>query len=239
MNTALIFAGGTGQRMNTSIRPKQFLEVHGKPILLYTIEHFEQHNEIDNIIVVCIESWIKELKRFLRLYEISKVSTVVAGDSSGGDGSIFNGLKVLSATASNEDIVLIHDGVRPLINAEVISKNIASVKEHGNAITCEPALESVVMSLDGKTIESVPPRTNMFTAKAPQSFRFGDIWALYQRARHDGIRSIDSASLCNVYGVKMNIVRSTPNNVKITAPQDYYVFRALYEAMENQQIFGF
>lgn len=238
MVTALIFAGGTGQRMKTATKPKQFLALHGKPILIYTIEHFEFHAEVDNIVVVCLENWIKELQRYLRLYEINKVSKIVAGNSAGGDYSIYNGLNAMEDTHSADDIVLIHDGVRPLINAKLISENISTVKQFGNAITCESVSESVIQSVNGKTIDNIPSRNEMFSAKAPQSFRYGDIWSLYKSAKSDGQRSIDSASLCNFYGIKMNIVKSTPNNIKVTAPQDYFIFRALYEAMENEQIYG-
>jgi 2-C-methyl-D-erythritol 4-phosphate cytidylyltransferase len=237
MTTALIFAGGTGLRMNTRSKPKQFLELHGKPVIIYTIEHFETHPEIDNIAVVCLESWISELKHMLKLYAIEKVSDVVAGGDS-GDKSIYNGLLALSKICAPDDIVLIHDGVRPLINAELISANIEKVKECGTAITVEASTESVVRIGDNGQVADVPPRREMYTAKAPQSFRYGLIWDIYQRAQGDGIRAVDSAHLCWKYNIQLNTVKSTPNNMKITAPQDYYIFRALYEAMENQQIFG-
>jgi 2-C-methyl-D-erythritol 4-phosphate cytidylyltransferase len=237
MNTALIFAGGTGIRMNTRAKPKQFLELHGKPIIIYTLEHFETHPEIDNVIVVCIEDWIHELKHLLKQYALEKIGWIVPGGD-GGDKSIYNGLKALEGTCGSEDIVLLHDGVRPLINADLISANITKVKEYGSAITVEAATESVVR-LDGDDrIAEVPPRAEMYSAKAPQSFRYGLIWDLYQRALRDGVRPIDSAHLCSIYGVEMHIVKSTPNNMKITAPADYYIFRALFEAMENEQIFG-
>ena len=237
MNTALIFAGGTGLRMNTRAKPKQFLELHGKPVIIYTLEHFEVHPEVDDIVIVCIESWIPELRHLLRLYAIEKVSQVVPGGD-GGDKSIYNGLRALESVCGSEDIVLIHDGVRPLIGAELISASIEKAKECGNAITVEPAAESVVrLGGDGR-ITSVPPRGEMYSAKAPQTFRYGMIWDLYQRAKNEGIRTIDSAHLCSIYGIEMHTVRSTPNNIKITAPADYYIFRALYEAMENQQILG-
>lgn len=236
MSTALIFAGGAGQRMNTHAKPKQFLELHGKPVIIYTLEHFEYHSEIDNIIVVCIKNWIHELEHLLKQYAFEKVKQVVPGGE-GGDISIFNGLQALESKCSPEDIVLIHDGVRPFINEELISANIAKAREHGVAITVEAVSESVVR-LDGGRISEVPPRADMYSAKAPQSFRYGIIWDLYRRASQDGYRVIDSAHLCSIYGVAMHTVRSPPNNIKITAPTDYYIFRALYEAMENEQILG-
>lgn len=237
MTTALIFAGGTGQRMNTRAKPKQFLELHGKPIIIYTLEHFEYHPEVDNIVVVCVESWIRELKHLMKLYGFEKVSQIVPGGN-GGHESIYNGLLAMEKNSSADDIVLIHDGVRPLINEELISANIAKVKEFGTAITVENVTESVVRLDDNSVVTDMPPRPQMYSAKAPQSFRYGLIWKLYQKAHEEGIPTIDSAHLCSIYGTEMHTVKSTPNNLKITAPADFYIFRALYEAMENQQILG-
>ncbi|RKP47246.1 2-C-methyl-D-erythritol 4-phosphate cytidylyltransferase [Cohnella endophytica] len=237
MNTALIFAGGTGQRMNTRAKPKQFLELHGKPIILYTLEHFEHHPEIDNIVVVCLESWIDELRILLRRYDIKKVSRIVAGGGTGHE-SIYNGLQALSGVCSADDIVLIHDGVRPLITEGLISANIATALEHGTAITVEPARESVIQSWSGERIDSVPTRDTIYIAKAPQTFRFELIWEYYQRSYNDNLMCIDSSHLLSIYHVEMHTVKSPPNNIKITSPADYYIFRALHEAIENQQILG-
>ena len=237
MTTALIFAGGTGKRMNSRSKPKQFLEMHGKPIIIYTLEHFEYHEQIDNIVVVCLPEWIEELRGLLKRYGINKVSKIVLGGDTGHD-SIYLGLAAMKENVKKEDIVLIHDGVRPFINEELITQNINKVKECRNAITIEPARESVVRSLDGEIISEVPPRGEMYTAKAPQSFYFTDIMELYERAREDGLKTIDSSHLCSIYNVPMHVVMSTKNNLKITEPADYYIYRSLYEAMESQQIFG-
>ena len=237
MVTALIFAGGTGKRMNSRSKPKQFLEVHGKPIIIYTLEHFEYNEQIENIVVVCIENWIEELKGMLKRYGIRKVSMIIPGGETGHD-SIYLGLVAMKEKMQEDDIVLIHDGVRPLINEELITENIKAVMKYGNAITAEAARESVIRSIDGELIADVPPRDQMYTAKAPQSFRFGDIIRLYEKAREEGIKTIDSSHLCSIYHEPMHIVMSTKNNIKITEPADYYIYRALYEAVENQQIFG-
>ena len=237
MVTALIFAGGTGRRMNSRSKPKQFLEMHGKPIIIYTLEHFEYHEDVENIVVVCLAHWIEELKGLLKRYGITKVSKIVSGGETGHD-SIYLGLDAMRQQAREDDIVLIHDGVRPFINEELITQNIKSVMKYGNAITVEAARESVVRSMDGETISEVPPRGEMYTAKAPQSFRFFDIMELYDMARENGVKTIDSSHLCSLYHVPMHIVKSTKNNLKITEPADFYIYRALYEAMESQQIFG-
>lgn len=238
MNIALIFAGGTGQRMNSRSKPKQFLELHGKPILIHTLEYFDQHHNIEAICIVCLRGWEEELKRQLRQFQIEKVRWIVEGGDTGHD-SIYNGLKILMESCSPEDIVLIHDGVRPLISEELISANIESVKKYGNAITVEDAAESVVVMDEGaNTISGMPQRSRTKIAKAPQSFYLKDIWEVHQYAQRDNIKSIDSSDLMHKYGKKMYTVKSTPFNIKIATPSDYYVFRAIYEARENSQIFG-
>lgn len=235
--TALIFAGGTGRRMSTRATPKQFLELHGKPVIIYTIEHFEKHPQVDSIVVVCLESWIAELERLLRRYDIRKVTKIVPGGDT-GHSSIYNGLMAMRDAAGDEDIVLIHDGVRPLIDERLLTENIAVAREQGAAVTGEHTAESIVRVDTGEDIVDVPPRGEMYVAKAPQSFRYGLIHELYTWAQAEGVATIDSAHLCHLRGVRPRVVTSTPQNIKITNPSDYYVFRALYEAMENQQILG-
>lgn len=237
MNIALIFAGGTGQRMNSKARPKQFLELHGKPILIYTLEYFENHTQIDKICIVCLKNWEKELESMLRHYDILKVKWIVAGGDTGHE-SIYNGLKVLQKECEGEDIVLIHDGVRPLITEELLSQNIECVKKNRNAITVEAATETIARVNGEQEISEVPPRDQMKVAKAPQCFYLKDIWEVHVMARKEGFHAIDSAHLMNHYGKHMYTVESTPYNIKIATPSDYYVFRALYEARENSQIFG-
>lgn len=238
MITALIFAGGTGKRMNTRSKPKQFLELHGKPVIIYTLEHFEYHDMIDNIVVVCLKNGMEELREMITRYGIKKVTQIIPGGATGHD-SIYNGLCAMKAVNEPDDIVLIHDGVRPLINEELITANIEAVRKYGNAITSEPATESVLRSNDGENVDEVPNRDVMYVAKAPQSFRYGDILAMYEKARAEGKKSIDSSHLLSMYRVPMHIVPSVKNNIKITEPMDFYIFRALYEAMENQQILGY
>lgn len=237
MISALIFAGGTGQRMSLSSKPKQFLELYGKPIIIYTLEHFEYHKEIDDIVIVSVESHINELYSLLHRYGISKVSKIVPGGNTGHD-SIYNGLIAMKENAKKDDIVLIHDGVRPLITEELISENINAVRKYGAAITAELARESVVHSIDGLNINNIPNRAEAYIAKAPQSFYYGKILTAYDKASVDNVKTVDSAMLCNIYNIPMHIVESTKNNIKISNSTDFYMFRALYEANENQQIFG-
>ena len=143
MNIGVIFAGGVGKRMNSRVKPKQFINVYGKPIIIHTLELFDNHEEIDAIAVACLEDWIPYLEELLEKFNIKKVKKIVPGGASGQE-SIYNGLKAAEEIAGGEkSIVLIHDGVRPLIHAKTISDNIASVKEHGSAITSVTVKETV------------------------------------------------------------------------------------------------
>ncbi len=237
--SALIFAGGTGKRMNTKTLPKQFLELHGKPIIIHTIEHFESHPEIMDIVVVCVDDWLDYCKDLLAKFNIKKVSQVVPGGET-GQMSIFNGLEALREKyQGNNDYVLIHDGVRPLIDEETISKNIESVKKYGTAITVKPVIETVVQVDEEDIINNVIERSSCQTAVAPQSFLLSEIYSLHMRAQAEKLFDMtDSATLARYFGLPLHTVMGGSENIKITTPSDFYIFRAIYEARENAQIFG-
>lgn len=237
-SVAVIFAGGSGRRMNRDGKPKQFLELKGKPIIIYTLELFESHPGIDGIIVVCLESWIPELKRLLSKFGITKVREIVAGGSTGQD-SIYRGLKCASENFPSDSTVLIHDGVRPLINHQTISDNIKGVHKYGSCITCIPTTETFVVGKSDGLFE-IPERKDSLIARAPQSFRLCDILEAHEKAigenRHD---FIDSCSMMNNYGCKLHTVIGPVENIKITTPMDYFVFRTMVDFKEVQQVFGF
>jgi 2-C-methyl-D-erythritol 4-phosphate cytidylyltransferase len=238
MNIALIFAGGSGIRMNSAAKPKQFLRLFGKEIIIHTIENFEKHPEINGIVVVCIESWIPFLKTLLDKFNISKVKWIVPGGKDGQE-SICNGLSAIRNTVLDDAVVLIHDGVRPLISQELISDCIASVIARGNAITVTPEIETVVSLDNAGKITAITDRSKCFHAKAPQCFRMADIWHAHSRAGAEGIVGmIDSASLMRHYDYELYTVQGSYDNIKITTPYDFYIVRTLYEARENSQIFG-
>ena len=238
MTNALIFAGGSGTRMNSKSRPKQFLQFYGKELIIHTLENFQNHFEINGIAVVCIEEWIPYLNKLLEKYGIDKVKAVVSGGVTGQE-SIFKGLKAIKTFDKDEkSIVLIHDGVRPFINEDVISSCIKSVKEKGSAITVVPATETIITSEDGK-ISSITDRSKCCLARAPQCFYLDDILDAHNKAIKDGnLNIIDSASLMKFYGHELYTVQGNADNIKITTPADFYTFKALYEVRENQQIFG-
>ena len=240
MNIAAIFAGGVGTRMHSKDRPKQFLTMHGKPIIIHTIEIFEDHPEIDKIVVDCVEDWIPYVEELLRKFNIQKVAKVVPGGKSGQE-SIYNSLCAAEDVANGEKaIVLIHDGVRPLINAKTISDNIQSVKDTGSAITCIKVKETVLITDNQNSIDEVPDRSKSRLARAPQSFWLDEILAAHRRAIAEGKNDfIDSCSMMQHYGKKLHLIDGPQENIKITTPDDFYIMRAMLDAKENGQIYGF
>lgn len=237
MNIAVIFAGGAGKRMNSKDRPKQFLELYQKPIIIRTLEHFEHHKEIEAIVVVCIEEGIDYLKKLLDDYRITKVKSIVPGGETGQD-SIYRGLvaaKEIAEKEAGDAIVLIHDGVRPMINETVISDNIESVKKNRSAITTGGVTETI-LETDGNKIINVPERKNSRVAKAPQSFYLSDILEAHEKAIGEGKHDfIDSCTMMRHYGYPLNLIDGPAENIKITTQTDFYLCRAFFEAEEDEQ----
>ncbi|MGN8833601.1 IspD/TarI family cytidylyltransferase [Selenomonas montiformis] len=239
MNIAVIFAGGTGKRMNTRAKPKQFLEMHGKPVLIYTLQHFEDHDGIDGMVLVCLESWMDYAKKLIQDYHITKVLDVVPGGST-GQQSIFHGVRcAYEQSASDKDIVLVHDGVRPMIDSETISACLASVRKHGSAITTTPAIETIFVDSEGEKVGKIFNRSQCAMARAPQCFYLADLYEAHLKAQKEGkLDFIDSAMLMQHYGTELYTVQGPVENIKITTPTDFYLFRALLDAQENMQIVG-
>ena len=238
MNIAVIFAGGTGQRMNSKTKPKQFLELHGKPIIIYTLEHFEHHELIDGIVVVCVKDWIDYCQNLLDKFQIKKVSAIIAGGETGMLSRYF-GVKKAAELYPSDTICLMHDGVRPMIDHDIISKNIESVEKNGTAVTVAPAIETVAIKDTGTKVGEIIDRSKCQLAKAPQSFRLGELLKVHEDALSSGMKDcIDTAYLMQISGYELYTVEGSPENIKITTPTDFYTFRALMDIRENSHIFG-
>lgn len=239
MNIAVIFAGGVGSRMKTKGTPKQFLEVYGKPILIYTLEKFENNENIDAIVIACIKEWIDYCWKIIDRFGIKKVKNIVPGGNSGQE-SIFNGLNAARGISeTDKDIVLIHDGVRPLIDNSLINENIKCVKKYGSAITCVESKETIILINDDNKIKVTTDREHTRIARAPQSFYLSDILNVHNKAIKDGKTNvIDSCTLMKMYKRQLYTVIGKSENIKITTPDDYYIFKAILEAKENSEIFA-
>ncbi len=239
MNIGVIFAGGVGSRMHSRERPKQFLDIYNKPIIVHTIEHFQSNSLIDAVVVVCVKEWIDHFKGLVYQYRLDKVKTVVPGGET-GQLSIYNGLVAAKELAGEErTIVLIHDGVRPMITSELLTQNIQAVKEYGSAITTALVKETIIEINDGGAVKNIPDRAHSRMAKAPQSFWLHEILDAHQRSLKEGRTDfIDSCTMMQSYGYKLHTIDGPYENIKITTPDDFYTMRAILQAKEDAQIYG-
>lgn len=234
---ALIFAGGVGKRMGKNRIYKQFLTAQGKPIIVHTIEHFQKCKMVDEITVVCVKDSIDYMKLLADSYGLTKVKSVIPGGASGQE-SIYHGLREIT-TRHNEwmgDIVLIHDGVRPLIDNVLIERNIQAVKEYGSCVTVCQATESIVTVGENALVEQFVDRSKSYLGRAPQSFYLKDIVELHERAVCEGKNDfVDSAMMMKYYQKPLYTVVGPEYNIKITTMMDYYLFKAILDAKENEQ----
>lgn len=239
MNIAVIFAGGVGSRMRSKDLPKQFLRIHGEPIIVRTVRFFQEHPMIDSIVVVSGADWLDYCHALLNENGMDKVADVVPGGATGQE-SIFHGLLASEKIAGGErSVVLIHDGVRPLINAQVITDNIDAVCETGSAVTCVRAKETVLVEDAGGRVESIPDRSLLRLARAPQSFWLDEVLDAHRAADASGKHDyIDTASMMFERGCPLTPVEGPDENIKITTPGDFFSLQAILNARENEQIYG-
>lgn len=227
MNIGIILAGGTGSRMGQIEKPKQFIEVYGKPIVIHTIEAFEIHPEIDKIAVVCLKEWMQELKKLLRKYDLSKVEWIVEGGDS-RQKSTNNAIKHLESICNEDDIVIIHDAARPLISSRIISENILVAGRFGAVDTVIPSADTIVCSLDGNLIDNIPKRKDYFLGQTPQSFKYGIINNAYDSIYVDGCNNAtDDCKIVKDYGHHISLVMGDKINFKITTSDDLMILKAM------------
>ena len=237
-NVGVIFAGGVGTRMRSKDIPKQFLYIHGKPIIIHTLEHFEQCAEIDAIVIACVDNYIGHLRSLIEKFQINKVKKIVSGGQT-GQQSIYNGLIAAKEIVGNNNaVVLIHDGVRPLINEKLLANNVKSVRQYGSCITAGIVKETIVEIDDNGNVRNVPERKYSRVAKAPQSFYIDDILSAHKRADAEGKHDfIDSCTMMQHYGYRLHMIDGPYENIKITTPDDYYMMRAVLNVKEDNQLY--
>ncbi len=229
MNIALIIAGGSGNRMGQDI-PKQFMHVDGAPIIIHTLHCFQEHPDVHRIAVVCLKGWETVLQSYANQFNITKLCWIFPGGNSGME-SIHNGIYGLQeAGCDNDDFVLIHDAVRPLLSQDIISSNIVICKELGYAITGIKCREAILKSHDGFTTSTSIPRETLVRTQTPQTFRLKDIITAHEHAKMKGIT--DSVASCTLVaelneGIEMHIVPGSEKNIKVTTVEDLEILKAL------------
>ena len=232
-NIALIIAGGVGARMQQDI-PKQFINVFDKPVIVYTLEAFQRHPQIDAIEVVCLEDWQGALKAYAKQFGIAKLENVVNGGKNGQD-SIRNGVyDIATRHNSPDDIVLVHDAIRPMISEEVITDNIRVCREYGNAITVVPCTAAMLKTYDSLSTTEQVPRDNLKITQTPQAFFVQDLVATHKEALEKGITN--SVASCTMYielGKKLYMSQGSEKNLKLTTTEDIEIFKSLLHSKKE------
>ena len=210
--------------------PKQFLTVNEKPVIVYTLEAFQSHPEIDAIAVVCIAGWEQVLRAYAKQFNITKLQHVIPGGEN-GQGSIRNGVYALEELYDPDDLVLIHDAIRPMVSAEIISDNIRVAREEGNAITVIPCAEAMMQTEDGHVSVGSYPRDRLKRTQTPQAFRIGELAELHRQALEAGItNSVASCTLMIEMGKQVYFSAGSEKNIKLTTVEDLDIFKALLAA---------
>ena len=227
MNVALIIAGGSGHRMGQDI-PKQFINVYDKPILIYTLEGFQKHPQIDAIEVVCIDGWHEVLWAYAKQFGIDKLQWVVSGGETGQE-SIRNGVYNLEGKLQDDDVVIVHDGIRPLVDETVLTDVILKCKEHGNGVTSMPYNEQIFVIDDEVSTVQYIPRETLRRVSTPQAYQFGLLDSKYHEAYEKEI-GIYGSSYTNTMmvelGERLYFAAGSDKNIKLTTTDDLEMFKA-------------
>ncbi len=233
MNIALIIAGGKGQRMQQEI-PKQFLNVNDKPVIIYTLEHFQNHPGIDAIEVVCLDGWHDILWAYAKQFGIDKLKWVILGGETAQE-SIRNGVVNLREVCDSEDIIIIHDGIRPLVEDFVLTDVLVQCKKYGNAVTSMPYNEQIFVTVDGETTTEYVPRDTLRRVSTPQAYRFDKLLWAYEKAFSENI-GIQASTYANTLmvelGERLHFAAGSDKNIKLTTKDDLELFKA-YMKMEK------
>ena len=233
MNIALVIAGGAGKRMNQDI-PKQFLNVYDKPVIIYTLEAFQKHPQIDKIVVVCLDGWHEVLRAYCKQFGITKLDNIVSGGKNGQD-SIRNGLYDIASRYNSNDLVLVHDSIRPFVSEKIISDNIETCQKYGNAITVIPCAEAMLLTDDGEESCNQIARDKLKRTQTPQTFKVRDLMAAHKEALERGItNSIASCTLFVELGRKVHFTMGSEKNVKLTTTDDIEIFKALLNEKKSE-----
>ena len=231
-NIALIIAGGVGTRMHQDI-PKQFLSVNDKPVIIYTLEAFQNHPDIDAIYVACLNGWQEILKAYIKQFNITKAVTIIEGGENGQD-SIRNGVYAIAENYQEEDLIMVHDAIRPMLSADIISENIVKCKKYGNAITVIPCMEAMLKSEDEIEYSESILRNSLFRAQTPQTISVGEAVRLHKEALEKGItNSVATCTLLLELGRKVYFAKGSELNLKITTTDDITIFKALLSMQKS------
>lgn len=230
---AVIIAGGIGSRIGADI-PKQFIKVYNKPVLVYTLESFQKHPEIDAIEVVCIDGWQTDVEKYINKYNLTKLKWITTGGASGQE-SIRNGVFNLYDKVKKDDIIVIHDGVRPLVDDSVLSDVIEKAKLFGNGVTSLPYNEQIFIIDDESRTHQYIPRETLRRVSTPQAYIYGELYEAYEEAFEKKIGIFGSSYTNTMYcdlGKTLYFAKGSDKNIKLTTPDDIEIFKGYLKSKE-------
>lgn len=238
MNVAIVFAGGVGNRFSNKGIPKQFVELYGKPIIVYTLIEVSKNELIDEIVIPCVSGWESHLKELIEKFKIEKKCHIIKGGAS-SFSSRLNAIKYIKELGFAVDIVMLHDAVRPLVTQKCINEIIERAKTSGSAVAFVKTIETPACSTSENHFQNIYSRSSHITLKAPQAFRFDILYEAHIEAKDlDDDYLVDTCSLMSYFGFKPSLVESEFSNIKITTADDYFLFKALLDAKQYKEVFG-
>lgn len=233
MVVALLTAAGTGTRMGQDI-PKQFMHVENKPIIIHTMEAFQNHPSVDAIVVVTLPAWIDVLKAYAAQFNITKLKWVVPGGATGQE-SIYNGLQAVANECDEDTVIMVHDGNRCMVSGEIISNSLATFKEKGSAIAAIPCVEAVFKSDDDGISSNISiPREQLFRTQTPHTYTLKKMLWAHDEASKNGItNTAATCTLMQQLGEKIYFSKGSEENLKITTVDDMIIFKALLHTKKD------
>ena len=228
-------AGGSGSRTEQDV-PKQFMNVYDKPIIIYTLEAFQRHPDIDTIIVACLDGWQTILEAYAKEAGITKLQHIVRGGANGQESAI-KALEALQGICKEDDIVIIHDAVRPMVSAEIISDCIVKCRQYGSGLAAVRCQETIVRTEDGEKGDSYVKRKGIMRVQTPQAYLYGKALRVHEKAHEQGVYDAVYTNILMLdMGETLYFSKGSEKNLKITTMEDVEIFKALYRVKKEDWV---
>lgn len=234
MNIAMILAGGTDNRFQMSV-PKQFVNVYNRPVIVYTLEAFQKHDEIDAIMVSCLDGWQEMVRAYAKQFNISKLKWIVSGGQD-GQASARNGILVLKEECRGDDIVVLHDSIRPFVSEEIITDSLKVCRVHDMGVAAVRTMDTIMRTNDGMVGTESISRYSIIRIQTPQAYRMDRLWDIHEKAIEKGITGeVDTNSVISRLGEPVYFSKGSDLNMKINTVEDVEMFKALYKMRQEAE----
>ncbi len=234
MNIAMILAGGTDSRFQMSV-PKQFVNVYNRPVIVYTLEAFQRHSEIDAIMVSCLDGWQEMVRAYAKQFNISKLKWVIPGGKD-GQASARNGILVLKEKCHDDDVVILHDSIRPFVSEDIITDSLKVCRIHGMGVAAVRTMDTIMKTQDGLVGTESISRYAIIRIQTPQAYRMDKLWNVHEKAIERGITGeVDTNSVISKLGEPVYFSKGSDLNMKINTVEDVEMFKALYKMRQEAE----